>query len=304
MLAIVIPYYKSTFFEATLISLSKQTDKRFTVFIGNDASQEDPFHLLEKYKDALTFTYKKFNINIGKVSLTKQWERCIAMVGNEEWVMILGDDDKISNNCVAAFYANLKRIEQLKINVVRFATVVINHDLNNEKLSDIHSHPILDKSTDFLIRKLTGDTRSSLSEYIFNKKTLLNIKFKDYPLAWHTDDLAVLECSGFNLVYTINEAVVFFRRSGLNISSRNDNMHLKNTSSFYFFDYLLKEKFYFFDSEQRNVLFERLEKSLLQDKKNRRLWLELIKLYLYRFQARRFLFLIINACKSILKIRN
>lgn len=38
MLAIVIPYYKYTFFEATLISLKNQTDKRFNVYVGNDAS--------------------------------------------------------------------------------------------------------------------------------------------------------------------------------------------------------------------------------------------------------------------------
>jgi hypothetical protein len=35
MLAIVIPYYKRTFFEETLQSLANQTDKRFQVFIGD-----------------------------------------------------------------------------------------------------------------------------------------------------------------------------------------------------------------------------------------------------------------------------
>ena len=35
MLAIVIPYYKYTFFEETLISLSNQTDKRFKIYIGD-----------------------------------------------------------------------------------------------------------------------------------------------------------------------------------------------------------------------------------------------------------------------------
>jgi hypothetical protein len=41
MLAIVIPYYKRTFFEETLQSLAKQTDKRFVVYVGDDAGQED-----------------------------------------------------------------------------------------------------------------------------------------------------------------------------------------------------------------------------------------------------------------------
>lgn len=38
MLAIIIPYYKFTFFEATLQSLANQTDQRFKVYIGDDAS--------------------------------------------------------------------------------------------------------------------------------------------------------------------------------------------------------------------------------------------------------------------------
>ena len=35
MLAIVIPYYKYSFFEETLISLSNQPDKRFKIYIGD-----------------------------------------------------------------------------------------------------------------------------------------------------------------------------------------------------------------------------------------------------------------------------
>jgi len=35
MLAIVIPYFKRTFFEYTLQSLAKQTDQQFKVYIVN-----------------------------------------------------------------------------------------------------------------------------------------------------------------------------------------------------------------------------------------------------------------------------
>ena len=38
MLSIIIPYYKLTFFEATLQSLACQSAKRFKVHIGDDAS--------------------------------------------------------------------------------------------------------------------------------------------------------------------------------------------------------------------------------------------------------------------------
>ena len=64
MLAIVIPYFKLTFFEETLLSLANQTNKRFKVYIGNDASPESPLLLLEKYKDKFDFVYHEFESNL------------------------------------------------------------------------------------------------------------------------------------------------------------------------------------------------------------------------------------------------
>ena len=107
-LAIVIPYYKINFFEKTLSSLAQQTDKRFRVYIGDDASPDSPEKLLEKYQGKFNFTYKKFNDNLGSISLVKQWERCIDMMKDEEWLMILGDDDVLDTNVVEQFYTNLK----------------------------------------------------------------------------------------------------------------------------------------------------------------------------------------------------
>ena len=60
MLAIVIPYFKLTFFEATLQSLANQTDKRFKVYIGDDASPESPIFLLENEEELfLRLFYKE-----------------------------------------------------------------------------------------------------------------------------------------------------------------------------------------------------------------------------------------------------
>jgi hypothetical protein len=42
MLAIVIPYYKIRFFLSDLTIFSASKDKRFKVYIGNDASNENP----------------------------------------------------------------------------------------------------------------------------------------------------------------------------------------------------------------------------------------------------------------------
>ena len=109
MLAIIIPYYKLTFFKATLQSLANQTNKCFKVYIGDDASQEDCNSLLQQFEGQFDFKYYRFKNNLGGTSLTQQWERCIELSDNEEWLMILGDDDVLGDGCVASFYRNENR---------------------------------------------------------------------------------------------------------------------------------------------------------------------------------------------------
>lgn len=302
MLAIVIPYYKFSFFEKTLQSLSKQTDKRFKVYIGNDASPENPKQLLDVFSNSFHFDYTVFENNLGKESLVKQWERCLDLMQDEDWLMILGDDDTLSEDCIELFYQNIEKVNLNKCNVVRFATKVI--DEEDKSISPIHVHPEIENSVDFLFRRIKGGTRSSLSEYVFKTVSVKKNGFKNFPLAWHTDDLAILEFSEFGNIYTINDTVVNFRLSGENITSKNDNLKLKNKATFSYYHYLLSCKKSFFNDNQKNILFFKLEKSLLNDKKNVYFWMKLIQLYLSNFKFSDLLVLVFKAISMGFRSKN
>lgn len=299
MLAIVIPYYKYTFFEATLISLKNQTDKRFNVYVGNDASTENPERLLEKYYDSFKLKYKKFERNLGNESLVEQWERCINMIQHEKWLVILGDDDVLEENFVEQFYSHLNEVNKHNINVIRYATRVINE--HNEHVSKVYTHPKIEKSTDFLMRKLKGGTRSSLSEFVFKSQVLKEIKFKNLPLAWYSDYLAVLECTYFGEMYTINDAIVYFRLSGLNITSQKTNLTLKNVATFNFYYYLLEKKDHFFNKEQKEKLYFMLEKTFLDNKKNIKFWWQLTVMYMVHLKIIGYLRFLTKVTRAILK---
>ena len=292
MLAIVIPYFKLAFFESTLASLAGQTDSRFKVYIGNDASKEDPSVLLKKFGGQLTMKYSEFTTNLGSTSLVNQWERCIELIDDEEWIMILGDDDVLENTCVASFYDNVDEVNSLGCNVIRYSTQIINE--KEQKISEIYQHPKWEKSIDFLKRRFKGGTRSSLSEYIFKAKVVKEIGFKNLPLAWHSDFLAVLEFSGFSSVFTINDATIYFRLSGINITSKKDNMVLKNQATFQYYYYLLENKEEFLDQDLRNELLFRLEKTFLDNKKNIYFWVHFTKLYFSKSYFKRYFLFIIK----------
>lgn len=299
MLSIVIPYFKINFFDATLLSLANQTDKRFNVYIGDDASPNNPSLVLEKYKNNFNYKYKRFDINIGSISLVNQWHRCLDLVQNEEWTMILCDDDVLGENVVAEFYAAIDKVNQQNINVIRYATAVINQ--HSETISKIYEHPKLEKSTDFLMRKIQGGTRSSLSEFVFRKKVLEEIKFKNLPLAWYSDYLAVLECTYFEYMYTINNALVFFRLSEINITAKKDDLLPKNIATFHYYYYLLNEKAKYFNANQTDILLFKLEKTFLDNKKNINFWWLFTKLYISKMYLKKYLIFIVKTFKSIKK---
>jgi len=282
MLAIIIPYFKLSFFEETFQSLAVQTDKRFKVYIGDDASPENPSVVLEKYKGKFDFVYHRFETNLGGTSLTKQWDRCIALSEDEEWLMILGDDDYLDSTVVAFWYANYEIFKD-KSNVVRFATKVVLQELNT--ISAIYSHPVWESASDSFVRIFKGITRSSLSEYIFSRKAYIKFGFTDYPLAWCSDYKAILEFSDRKPIYTINESNVYFRISDINISGKKGDEFVKAKTNIQFFKDVVIDKIHFFNKKQRLELLMTYEVAI---KKSRKLtlneWHLIIKLYLMNFR--------------------
>lgn len=240
-LTIIIPYYKISFFKETLESVENQTCKDFSLFIGNDASPENPEILIKETLKTTEFTYKEYNENFGSQNLVKQWERCIQDCHSTDWFHILGDDDIICDNFVAEFYKNLPEIEQNKNNVIKFSQRWIDEDGN--PLNTFTSYPkVIDRAEHLGFKLINGD-RSSLSEHIFRKSQLEKIKFKDFPLAWAADDIAVFEFSEDKPIFFINTANVLVRVSKINISGRQDNIAKKRAAKIAFEKYLINNHY-------------------------------------------------------------
>lgn len=253
-LAIIIPYYKIDFFEQTLQSISKQTNKSFSLYIGNDASPDDPIQLIEAYLEKDSYQYFDYKENLGGKNLTMQWERILENV-TEDWFQILGDDDMIADNFVEEFYNNIDEVEQSNINVIKVSQVWI--DERNVNLNVKTSlETIIDAKKHFLI-EYNHQFRASLSEHIFNKNSFNLYGFKKFPLAWHSDNLAVYETSNFNKIYFIKNSLVMVRMSDVNISNRKDDYNTKIYASHLYREYILNKYYTILPKE---FLVEELKK--------------------------------------------
>jgi glycosyltransferase involved in cell wall biosynthesis len=215
LLAIVIPAYKNTFLRELLESLANQTSNRFRVYIGNDNSPYKLDDIVKDYREKINLVYKKFPNNLGSVSLVQQWDRCISMVEEEEWIWLLGDDDKLSENCVSSFYETLETFDEPCL--LRFDKVVI--DTYSNIVTEVE-HPESVSFSEYLEEVCVQRRRISLPEYVFPKTLYNKFHFKDWPLAWGSDKAAWLEFVGeTNCLRKVKNGKLFFRMSNENISS-------------------------------------------------------------------------------------
>lgn len=266
MLAIVIPFYKLTFFNEVLTSLARQTNGNFRVYVGNDASPEDPEKLLNQFSSELSITYKKFDRNLGSISLTKQWNRCLNLVQDEDWIMLLGDDDYISENYIEEFYKQIEEVEKLNIKVVRFASRVIVETNDEKEVSKTFFHPQIEDATDSFCRKFLGSSRGSLSEFIFAKNAYLKHKFRNFPLGWGSDNYAWLDFSEFGKIFTINTAVAFIRISSINISRPGYKEEVKHKAKCFYLTTLIRNDLRKFKRFQRVPLLLYYEKEIYRSR--------------------------------------
>ena len=218
-LAIVIPAYKIEYFQYVLGSLAVQTDKRFNVYIGIDASKDDFESLIIEYKDRINIICKRFENNLGGNNLVAQWNRCLALIQDEEWIWLFSDDDVMDNNCVELFYQELEKKENFDI--FHFDVEILNE--KNKIIKKTKLYPEVINALDFLKKKNSAKLDSFVVEYIFKRSVFEKLGgFQYFDLAWGTDIATWAKLSKQNGIKTIKNAKVFWRQSNINITPIKD----------------------------------------------------------------------------------
>ncbi|RYE17370.1 MAG: glycosyltransferase, partial [Sphingobacteriaceae bacterium] len=216
-LAIVIPAYKSKYFVKALSSLSSQTNKNFTVYIGDDHSPEDLKVISDQFAEVLDIQYTRFPNNIGAARLVEQWNRCIALTQDEEWLWLFSDDDLLDPTCVASFYQALAASKH-GFDVYRFNTCIIDADDNVRTVMPVG--PTIETSEQMAYHLLLGERGNSMPDHIFSRQIYKQHNgFVFTPYAQGADWAMSILFSQARGLYTIPDAKVYWRLSGTNISS-------------------------------------------------------------------------------------
>jgi len=215
-LAIVIPAYKSVFFDRALFSIANQTNKEFTLYIGDDCSPDNLYSYVIKYENIINITYRHFDENLGGKDLVGQWERCIDLVGDEEWIWLFSDDDIMEPECVENFY----KTSDLHPDFDIYHFNVVKIDEKENIIENFYSFPEILTCEEFLLKKLYVSYFSTVVEFIFRKSHFINKKrFQSFDLAWCSDDATWIKLSKNKGIRNIDNSKVYWRISSYNICS-------------------------------------------------------------------------------------
>lgn len=221
-LAIVIPAYKLTFFDKTLKSILSQTNKNFTLYIGDDNSPEDLYSVVKNYEAVLNIVYRRFEGNIGSISVVQHWNRCVAMTKLEEWIWLFSDDDIMSEDCVELFYQAIEKTSG-GYDLYRFDCSII--DEAGNKIINKSRFPQIQTSFDFLISRLSYQYHSYIVNFIFSRYVYFEYNgFVNFNAAWGSDDATWILYGQKKGIFTLERGEVEWRVSPINISGNTNNL--------------------------------------------------------------------------------
>jgi glycosyltransferase involved in cell wall biosynthesis len=238
------------FLSQTLLSIANQTNKNFTLYIGDDCSPGNIYGIVKDFEDRIPLIYRRFPDNLGAKNLVSHWERCIDLAIDEEWIWLFSDDDIMDPSCVENFYSALK--ENSEFDLFHFNVTQI--DQYQNVICDFYTFPKVLSTEEFFLEKLKGGYFSTVVEYIFRKAHFYEKgRFQVFDLAWGSDDATWLKLSRNKGIVTIDNSKVYWRKSTLNISAiKNDRtiVERKLNAQIEFV------KWIYIESKQGNIVFE------------------------------------------------
>lgn len=217
--SICIPAYKSRFLSECLQSVLGQSYTDFEVVVLNDCSPEPVEATVRSFADA-RIRYYENERNVGAVRLTDNWNRCVALADGE-YVMIMGDDDRLEPDYLEAFTVLMARYPGLDVYHCR--SLVIDDQGNALRLTP--AAPSFERVCDHIWHRLNQWRSQYISDFVYRTDALRSAGgCYALPLAWGSDDItAYRACAGKGMAHT-NRPVFNYRSNGLSITATGNDL--------------------------------------------------------------------------------
>ena len=218
--SITIPAYKRTYLQECIDSILAQTYTDFELIIVNDASPEDLDSIVNSYSDA-RIRYYKNEKNCGAIDVVDNWNICLSYAIGD-YVMCIGDDDKLCSNCLEAFHDLIRKYPE--VDILHCRSYLINDA--SEIIGLTPSWPERESLCANMWHRIKGLRVQFIGDFVY--KTLpLKAKggFYKLPLAWGSDDISSYMAMQNNGIVHTEQPLFCYRRSGITISNSGSSLN-------------------------------------------------------------------------------
>ena len=223
--SILIPAFKSAFFEETIESIIRQTYSNLEIIIVDDNSPEDLKSIVTLFDDKRIHYYRNEK-NFGAKDVVLNWNKCLGYASGD-YVLCMGDDDKLSVDCLNLYYQKIK--EYPCVDVFHIQTLLIDEDSRICGIQE--SRPENESVYSVAYNKFIGRLQY-VGDWLFKLDTLKsNGGFFNLPFAWYSDDITPLIIGRENGIVNINEFGFLYRVNRLTISSNVNNIDGKSQAA-------------------------------------------------------------------------
>lgn len=182
--SILIPAYKRQYLKECIESILEQTYTDFEVIIVNDASPEDLDSILNSFSDK-RIQYYINDKNCGAVNVVDNWNICLKYAQGE-YVICMGDDDRLLPNCLEEYNRLIARHPHLGI--YHAWTEIIDENSNIIKMQE--ARPEREGVYSMMWGRWLNRIQY-IGDFLFDRKLLLaNGGFFKIPLACASDDIS------------------------------------------------------------------------------------------------------------------
>ncbi len=187
--------------------------------MGDDASPDELGKMVEEFSERLEIVYRKFDRNLGATDLVAQWERCVDLVGDEEWIWLFSDDDVMGPDCVQSFRDALESGVRTDVFHVHMDIV----DSGGRVMKRCRPYPGMLSAPDFFCELFRGRIDARMPDFILNKANFQRHGgFERFDLAFRSDTATVMKLAFERGIAALPRCSMQWRSSGENISSNMD----------------------------------------------------------------------------------
>ena len=219
--SILIPAYKDKYLKECIASCLQQTYDNYEIIIVNDHSPHDLDTIVNQFNDDRIHYYKN-EIRFGAEHVVGNWNKCLEYASGD-YVMCIGDDDRLKPNCLEDYTNLIKKHPDLHIYHTRMEII----DEQSRVITIQEDRPETESAYSMIWHFWHG-RRQVIGDWLFNTEHLKKRGgFISFPYGWNSDNISAFAMAAEQGVANTHYPGFQYRETSINITSKHTSDAVK-----------------------------------------------------------------------------